>query len=361
MDSNSIKEILKTVNFPGFNRDIVSFGMVKSVVLSGGKVTIELKVSSSDATVGEKIRVAVISALSGKPGISDVHVDLEMHVVPPPSKQGSVPAQTPGQVIEKKGGLENVKYIIAIASGKGGVGKSTFSVNLAAAFVNILGKQGKKNAVGILDCDIYGPSVPLMLGVNEQPEVDQNEWIIPIEKEGIRVMSMGLLLAEGVPVVWRGPMIKKAIEQFTQTLRWGDLEILVIDLPPGTGDTQLSLAQTVPLNGVVIITTPQKAAVSVALRGASMFEKMNIPILGVAENMSYLLNESSGEKQHIFGQGGGEGTAQFLNTEFFGMVPLDERIRSGADAGVPIVFSEPNSVPANTFVAIASRILHKLS
>nr|WP_246462505.1 Mrp/NBP35 family ATP-binding protein [Pelagicoccus albus] len=253
-------------------------------------------------------------------------------------------------------GIPGVKYIVAVSSGKGGVGKSTFAVNLACAFSQILEKEGKKT--GIMDCDIYGPSVPLMLGISGRPYVE-GDSLIPMEGHNLSVMSMGFLVDEDTPVVWRGPMVMKTIQQFSQNVKWGELELLVVDLPPGTGDAQLSLVQTIPLSGAVIVTTPQAVSTTVAKRGARMLEKTNVRILGVAENMSYL-EGPDGSRQNIFGEGGGQKTADDLGTELLGQIPLDQSIREGGDAGKPIVLSDPDSTAAQSFHAIAQSLLSKI-
>lgn len=222
----------------------------------------------------------------------------------------------------------------------------------------LLGQRGQSRSVGLMDCDIYGPSIPLMMGIAQEPEID-GEFLIPVENFGIRVMSMGLLVDENTPVVWRGPMVMKTIQQFAANVKWGDLNLLVVDLPPGTGDAQLSLVQTLPLRGAVVVTTPQAAAFNVAKRGAMMFGKVNVPILGVAENMSYML-AADGSKQFIFGQGGGEKVAEFLETDLLGQVPLDPQVGLSSDHGIPIVVSNPDCQASQVFLSIAEQLLAKL-
>ena len=208
-----------------------------------------------------------------------------------------------------------------------------------------------------MDCDLYGPSIPLQLGISEQPSSIGENLLSPVENHGIKVMSMGLLVDEDTPVVWRGPMVMKTIQQFASNVEWGNLDYLLIDLPPGTGDAQLSLAQILPLDGVLIVTTPQKAAVEVARRGARMFSKVNVPILGVIENMSYLLDKQSGEKSFLFGQGGGSITAKNLETVFLGEIPLDEEIRQGSDHGIPVILGNPESPSSEAYLGIAEELL----
>jgi ATP-binding protein involved in chromosome partitioning len=255
-------------------------------------------------------------------------------------------------------GVGQVKHIIAVASGKGGVGKSTFAVNLACALARDLAERGRPGRVGLMDCDIYGPSVPLMIGVNARPMLE-GDTLIPLENFGVKVMSMGLLIDADAPVVWRGPMIMKTISQFATNVRWGELDVLLIDLPPGTGDAQLSIAQSMALSGAIIVTTPQTAAVSVALRGAAMFAKVGVPILGVAENMSFL-EGADGSRQYLFGQGGGLKVATALDSILLGEVPLDPAIRQGGDHGIPVVISHPDGNPARVFRSIGLTVLNGL-
>lgn len=347
MSIEKINQALSTVKYPGFSRDIVSFGIVRSVDFQDGKASVSIAIASSDASIPPAIRDGVEAAL--KP-ISEI-TDLDVSVVLTGGKKAS---QTSGSGPQE--GIPGVKHIIAISSGKGGVGKSTFAVNLACAFAEILEAEGKK--AGIMDCDIYGPSVPLMLGLSGRPYVE-GDSLIPMEGHKLSVMSMGFLVDEDTPVVWRGPMVMKTIQQFSQNVKWGDLELLVVDLPPGTGDAQLSLVQTIPLSGAVIVTTPQPASTQVAKRGARMLEKTNVKILGVAENMSYL-EGSDGSRQAIFGEGGGKQTATDLNSDFLGQIPLDQSIREGGDAGTPIVLGKPDSAAAKAFLSIAENLLAKV-
>jgi ATP-binding protein involved in chromosome partitioning len=238
------------------------------------------------------------------------------------------------------------------------VGKSTVAVNLACALARLLERRGLRRAVGLMDCDIYGPSVPLMMGLHDRPEIE-GDHLVPLERFGVKVMSMGFLVDGDTPVIWRGPMVMKTIQQFVQNVDWGELEILIVDLPPGTGDAQLSLVQTIPLSGAVLVTTPQLAATQVARRGGLMFNKVNVPILGVVENMSYL-DLPDGSRSHVFGQGGGRRTAEALETSLLGEVPLLPRIREGGDAGEPAALKDSNEVASQVFLEIASKLLETL-
>ena len=355
LDKESVQKALGQIRYPGYSRDIVSFGLVKGIeVTLDGKVSVGLAVTSADPEVPKKL-YAEIEAVLKALGASQPEIAITVTV-----PKGAPAAATPAAPtkLPADAGVGQVKHIIAVASGKGGVGKSTFAVNLACALARDLAEKGRPGRVGLMDCDIYGPSVPLMIGVNARPLLD-GDTLIPLENFGVKVMSMGLLIDADAPVVWRGPMIMKTISQFATNVRWGELDVLLIDLPPGTGDAQLSIAQSMALSGAVIVTTPQTAAVSVALRGAAMFAKVGVPILGVAENMSFL-EATDGSRQYLFGQGGGLKVATALNSILLGEVPLDPAIRQGGDHGIPVVISHPDGNPARVFRSIGLTVLRGL-
>ena len=362
MTSDAIKEILKQVKYPGFSRDIVSFGLVRGAEFADGVAKVSLALTTSDPKIPQHIKAEVDKCLRAQPGVRDTIIEIALT---PPKTPTPAPASASASGGDATPASAGIKHSVAIASGKGGVGKSTFSVNLACALAQLLAAQGRAGRVGLLDCDIYGPSVPLMMGITGRPFVEDGEVegddmiIIPLENHGVKVMSMGFLVDADTPVLWRGPMIMKAVRQFVQNVKWGELDILLIDLPPGTGDAQLSLVQTLPLDGALLVTTPQLAATQVAMRGGLMFQKVNVPILGVAENMSWF-TDPAGNRHALFGAGGGAKTADALAAPLLGQVPIQPEIREGGDAGAPIVVTAPQSEAAATFRKIGEALLARL-
>jgi|SRR5579872_1285286 len=340
-----IKNALRAVKYPGYSRDIVSFGLVKQVSAQNGAVSVTMQLTSGTAEIVQQIKTESERVLKALPGVNLVHVDVKA-----PTGPQAAAAQSPWQNQNKVPGISR---IVAVASGKGGVGKSTTSVNLACGLKR-LGAE-----VGLLDCDIYGPSIPLMMGIRQRPTVSPEEKLIPPASHGVKLMSMGFLLDGDAPVIWRGPMIMKTIQQFVLTVEWGQLDYLIVDLPPGTGDAQLSLCQTVPLDGGVIVTTPQEASLGVVRKGIAMFEKVNVPILGIVENMSYF-TAPNGERVEIFGHGGGRMEAERQKITFLGEIPIFTEIRIAGDQGVPLVVSAPDKPPGQAFLRIAEALRQKL-
>ena len=339
-----VMERLRGVKFPGMSRDVVSFGFVRSVEAEGGRVVVDLRVPTSNPGAAERIRDEVARSLADLEGCEQLEVRLDV-----------VPAQRPEQAQQRAIArdprlLPEVGAVIAVASGKGGVGKSTIAANLAVK----LGQMGHR--VGLLDADIYGPSVPLMFGIDARPRVIDNR-LLPFEKYGIVLMSLGFVLDVDTPVIWRGPMVMKALEQLLGDVEWGELDYLIVDLPPGTGDAQLTLTQKVPLSGAVIVSTPQDMALIDARKGLAMFRKVNVPVIGIVENMSMFSCPHCGETTEIFKHGGAERTAEVLGVPFLGRIPLDPEIVAGGDSGVPIVVARKEGVHAEAFAAVARRVV----
>ena len=334
-----VLEELKKIKYPGFARDIVSFGLIKDIEIGSTGVNVILAPTTAKEDVIEQIRTAVSAAVARMPGVSAVQISISQPA--PPAHRGVAgPAEVPG-----------IKRIIAVASGKGGVGKSTVATNLALALV------GLGHRVGLMDADVYGPSIALMLGLHDRPTTTEDKRIVPLERFGMKVMSLGLFLADRTPVIWRGPMINKMLTQFLREVAWGELDYLVLDLPPGTGDAQLTITQQVPLDGGVIVTTPQDVALEDVKRGIKMFEDVLAPVLGVIENMSYHVCGGCGQRADIFGHGGGEAVAKQFGIPFLGAIPLLRDIRAAADNGTPLVVAEPQHPQSLAFRALAQKVV----
>ncbi|MCP5523996.1 MAG: Mrp/NBP35 family ATP-binding protein [Verrucomicrobiales bacterium] len=344
-DQDEILNALKSVKYPGFSRDIVSFGLIKEVQANAGAVSVQLQLTSPSKEAAEQIKADCEQVLRGLSGVQQVHVDVRQPAGQPGAPGTGGPDPWAGQ-----NRVPGVKKIVAVASGKGGVGKSTVSVNLACALKR-LGQE-----VGLLDLDIYGPSIPLMMGLKQRPEVSGREKLVPPVNHGVRLMSIGFLLDDDQPVIWRGPMITKTIQQFLFSVEWEGLDYLLIDLPPGTGDAQLSLCQTVPLDGGVVVTTPQEASLGIVRKGIAMFQRVNVPVLGIVENMSYFVTPT-GDRVEIFGHGGGRAEAARQGVPLLGEVPLFTEIREGGDQGLPVVMGAPDSAPARAFLTVGEQLL----
>src|SRR5512145_986884 len=333
-------EALKRVIDPNTGKDLVATRSARNVRVEGGDVSVDVELGYPAASQVDGIRRAVIDALKAA-GAANVSANVTMKIV----------AHTVQRGLKV---LPNVKNIIAVASGKGGVGKSTVAANLALA----LAAEGAR--VGVLDADIYGPSQPIMLGIRGRPESRDGKHLEPMEGHGIQAMSIGFLIDPDTPMVWRGPMVTQALEQLLNETKWRDIDYLVVDLPPGTGDIQLTLAQRVPVTGAVIVTTPQDIALIDARKGLKMFEKVGIPIIGVVENMSLHICSKCGHEERIFGEGGGERMCKDYSVEFLGALPLDSAIRADTDSGKPSVVSDPNVRVTDIYKQIARRVAVKI-
>ncbi len=363
---------LRTIADPDRGGNIVDLGMVSGLALRGGHVAFAIEVDRARAPRLEGLRAQAEKAVAALPGILSVSAVLTAErpagkapAAPPQQGHGhhghqghahpTQGQQAPGQQAPAaKPGIPGVHAIVAVASGKGGVGKSTTAVNLALA-LKTLGLR-----VGLLDADIYGPSQPRMMGISGRPSSPDGRRLLPMVNYDVKVMSMGFMVAEDTPMIWRGPMVMSAINQMLRDVEWGDLDILVVDLPPGTGDAQLTMAQQVPLSGAVIVSTPQDIALIDARKGLNMFRKVDVPVLGIIENMSYFLCPHCGEQSDIFSHGGARREAEKLGVDFLGELPLDMAIRETSDGGHPIVIAAPDSGPAKTYRAIAEQVWHKV-
>lgn len=329
---------LRGVKYPGFSRDIISFGLVQDMVLEGTELKLKLKITTPDPAVPEKIGKEIRDAFNGYGPVKSVTIETE---IVPPQATASTGAQ----------GIEGVKKILAVASGKGGVGKSTVAANLAVRLAQCRLK------VGLCDCDLYGPSQALMLGCREGVRVEEGtERLVPAECHGVKLMSMGMLLGDDSPAALRGPMVTRFTQQFLRQVAWGDLDVLVLDLPPGTGDIQLTIVQTVALDGALIVTTPQEVALVDARKAIAMFRKVNVRILGVVENMSYFIVPGTTQKHEIFGTGGGKKEAERQEVPFLGEIPLDPEARECGDQGKPVVLEKPNSTSGKVFFEFGNHV-----
>ena len=338
-----VVEALSKVNDPELHRDLVSLGMIRNVAVSDGAVKFTLALTTMACPLKSRMQEDCKTAVMRIPGVREVTIDVTADT---PRNARPASGKKVGDIVLQDM-LPTVKNAIAVASGKGGVGKSTVSVNIAAA----LAMEGAR--VGLLDADIYGPSIPIMMGVTEQPEITDSEEIIPIRKYGIELMSIGFVIPEEQSVIWRGPMVAKMLQQFLSGVKWGELDYLIVDLPPGTGDAQLTLTQSVPLAGGLIVSTPQAVALADVRRGITMFKKVDVPILGVVENMSTFVCPKCGHEEHIFAYGGARSEAEKLGVPFLGEIPIDLSIREGGDSGVPVVVAHPDSPVGLAFRKLA--------
>lgn len=343
-----IAERLKQIQYPGSQRDIVTLGLVGKVQVQGDSVVVHIRASSVKEEVLRHLRGRITQELTAVPGIAHVHIHaFAAQAADARQSQPGHPRQAGNQAVRERAQISGVRRILAVASGKGGVGKSTLAVNLALA----LGSLGNK--VGLLDADVYGPSVPLMMGTDATPRAGQDKKIFPVEKYGVQLISMGFFLDDQSPVIWRGPIVMSIVRQFLRDVIWGDLDYLVVDLPPGTGDVALTLAQEVPLDGGIVVTTPQDVALHDVQRGIGMFKQVNVPILGVIENMSYYECPVCHTKEDIFGSG----AAQKTGLDVLGEIPLVEEIRASGDSGKPLLISDPEHPAAQEFFRIVRRVV----
>ena len=343
VEQASVLEALKVVQDPDLHRDIVSLGFIKDLTIDSGRVAFTIELTTPACPVKDQMRDQARAAVMTIPGVASVDVQMSARVRE--ALAGGEGGRAP---------LPGVKNIIAVGAGKGGVGKTTVAVNLAIALARAGGK------VGMIDADIYGPNVPIMLGLKTQITTD-GQKMLPAEKFGLQVISMGFLTADDAPIIWRGPMLHGALQQFFREVRWVDLDYLVIDMPPGTGDVALTLSQTVPVAGAVVVTTPQQVSIADSRRAVAMYKKLNIPPIGILENMSHFVCPNCQHESDIFGGGGGERMAKDLGVPFIGRVPIYQPIREGGDSGIPVLISEPDSPAARAFISAAERMAAQVS
>ena len=345
ISENDVLDALRQVKDPDLHKDLVTLKMIKDVRVEGANVAFIVELTTPACPVKEQIEEDCRQAVSAIPGVGTVSIEMTANVRPQESRGVQMLS------------LPSVRNVIAIASGKGGVGKSTVSANIACA----LAQTGAK--VGLLDADIYGPSIPMIMGVQDEPiQVDESkEQLIPIERYGVKIISMGFLQRSTAAVIWRGPMVSKAVQQFLRDVVWGDIDYLIVDLPPGTGDVQLTLSQAIPLTGAVVVMTPQDVAAAVAVKAITMFRRLDVPILGVVENMSYFLCPNCSSRHDIFSHGGGRMAAEALEAPFLGEIPLHTQIRAEADEGTPTVVISPDSFEAQAFREVAQAVARQVS
>jgi len=338
----AVLDALRAVKDPDLHKDIVTLGFVKNLRVDGGAVAFVIELTTPACPVKDLLRDQARAVVSAVAGVTSVAVEMTAQV------------RAVGRPELGRAPVEGVKNIIAVGAGKGGVGKTTVSVNLAVA----LAKRGSR--VALLDGDMYGPNVPIMLGLRTQLETD-GQKIVPAERYGLQVVSMGFLTQDDAPVIWRGPMLHGAIQQFFRDVRWTNVDYLIVDMPPGTGDVALSLSQSVPVAGAVVVTTPQTVSLADTRRAVAMYRKLNIPVIGLIENMSFFECPGCGRETDLFGRGGGEALAKELSVPFLGGIPLHAPVREGGDTGVPIVESAPESAPARAIFAAAERVAQQVS
>ncbi len=352
LSTEQVVQALRTVNDPDLKQDLVSLGMIRDLEVAGGRVSFRVVLTTPACPMKKQMEDECRQKVSALPGVSEVKIKMDAEV----RRAGGATGGAAGAGSQP---IEGVQHIIAVSSGKGGVGKSTVAVNLAVS----LALEGAR--VGIMDADIYGPNLPTMLGVTEDPVLEQHprrgELFVPPTAHGLKVMSMGFLVKEDQPMAWRGPMLHSVVSQFCHKVNWGELDYLVVDMPPGTGDVQLSLSQVVPVTGTVMVTTPQEVSMQDVRKALVMFEKVRIPLLGIVENMSYFEVPGTSERHYLFGQDGGKALAARYRTDLLAQLPIVQKVREGGDSGRPVVVSDPTSPIAQQFRQLAQAVARQVS